>query len=229
MSQVPVITIDGPVSSGKGTIAGALAKQLGWHLLDSGAIYRVLGLYAYQQGVSLQEEEVLLPLAEQLPVTFMQNEQGGVDVWLEDAEVSREIREERVGELASQVAVLPAVRQALLKRQQDFAQLPGLVADGRDMGTVVFPQAPLKIFLTASAEERARRRFHQMREKGFDANLATLVEEIQARDERDMQRAVAPLKPAEDAFVVDSTHMGIEEVVAHLMQLAADVGLTKHQ
>ncbi len=229
MSQVPVITIDGPVSSGKGTIAGALAKQLGWHLLDSGAIYRVLGLYAHQQGVSLQEEVALLPLAEQLPVTFMQNEQGGVDVWLEDAEVSREIREERVGELASQVAVLPAVRQALLKRQQDFAQLPGLVADGRDMGTVVFPQAPLKIFLTASAEERARRRFHQMREKGFDANLATLVEEIQARDERDMQRAVAPLKPAEDAFVVDSTHMGIEEVVAHLMQLAADVGLTKHQ
>ncbi|HLR17116.1 MAG TPA: (d)CMP kinase [Alcanivoracaceae bacterium] len=225
MSTIPVITIDGPVSSGKGTIASALATQLHWHLLDSGAIYRVLGLYAQQQGVALDDAEALLPLAENLPVEFKQNAQGGVDVWLAEQEVSNTIREEKVGELASQVAVLPTVRQALLKRQQDFAQTPGLVADGRDMGTVVFPQAPLKIFLTASAEERARRRFQQLQEKGFPANLEALIEEIRARDERDMGRSVAPLKPAEDAVVIDSTEMGIEEVVNTILEHANSRGL----
>lgn len=226
MSTAPVITIDGPVSSGKGTIAGALAKALQWHLLDSGAIYRVLGLYAQQQGVPLNDEAALLPLAEQLPVVFQQNDHGSVDVWLAEEEVSRIIRAEKVGELASQVAVLPAVRQALLERQQAFATAPGLVADGRDMGTVVFPQAPLKIFLTASAEERAQRRYKQMQEKGFTADLDALIEDIRARDERDMQRSVAPLKPAEDAVIVDSTHMGIEEVVASILDYAAGRQLT---
>lgn len=223
--MIPIITIDGPVSSGKGTIAGALAKALGWHLLDSGAIYRVLGLYAQQQGVSLNDAAALLPLAEQLPVQFKQNAQGGVDVWLNDKEVGNTIRAEAVGELASQVAVLPSVRQALLERQQAFAQAPGLVADGRDMGTVVFPQAQLKIFLTASAEERAQRRYKQMLEKGFAANLAALIEDIRARDERDMQRSVAPLKPAEDAVVVDSTHMGITDVVQAILAHAQGRGL----
>lgn len=226
MSTAPVITIDGPVSSGKGTIAGALAKALQWHLLDSGAIYRVLGLYAQQQGVPLNDEAALLPLAEQLPVVFQQNDHGSVDVWLAEEEVSRIIRAEKVGELASQVAVLPAVRQALLERQQAFATTPGLVADGRDMGTVVFPQAPLKIFLTASAEERAQRRYKQMQEKGFTADLDALIEDIRARDERDTQRSVAPLKPAEDAVIVDSTHMGIAEVVASILDYAAGRQLT---
>lgn len=220
MSQVPVITIDGPVSSGKGTIAGAVAKKLGWHLLDSGALYRVLGYHAQQQEVALNDEAALIPLANNLPVEFQQNANGGVDVWLDGEEVSRTIREEKVGELASQVAVIPAVRQALLQRQQDFAQTPGLVADGRDMGTVVFTQAPLKIFLTASAEERANRRFKQLQEKGFTADYASLVKEIQARDERDMQRSVAPLKPADDALVVDSTNMSIDEVVNHIVAQA---------
>jgi|SRR5699024_975718 len=225
--MTPIITIDGPVSSGKGTIAGALAKAMGWHLLDSGAIYRVLGFYAQQQGISLSDEAALLPLAEQLPVVFKQNEQGGVNVWLEDAEVGNTIRAEAVGELASQVAVLPAVRQALLARQQAFAQAPGLVADGRDMGTVVFPNAPLKIFLTASAEERAQRRYKQMQEKGFAANLAALIDDIRARDERDMQRSVAPLKPAADAVVIDSTHMGIAEVVNTILGHAQERHLYK--
>src|SRR5699024_2797281 len=149
-----------------------------------------------------------------------QNTSGGVDVWLAGEEVSRTIRQETVGELASQVAVIPAVREALLKRQQDFAQAPGLVADGRDMGTVVFTDAPLKIFLTATAEERAKRRFEQLREKGFNANLPHLIEEIRARDERDTQRAIAPLKPADDAVVVDSTSMSVTEVVNHILDEA---------
>ncbi|MEY1662160.1 (d)CMP kinase [Isoalcanivorax beigongshangi] len=218
--SVPVLTIDGPVSSGKGTIARRVAAELGWQLLDSGAIYRALGLYARAQGVALNDETALVPLAERLPVRFC--EQGGdTAVWLDGADVSRELRDEKTGELASQVAVLPAVRAALLARQQGFAEAPGLVADGRDMGTVVFPDAPLKIYLTASAEERARRRHNQLSEKGFGANLATLIEDIRARDERDMQRAVAPLKPAADALTIDSTHLGIAEVVSRILEAAA--------
>lgn len=220
MSQVPVITIDGPVSSGKGTVAAAVAKALGWHLLDSGAIYRVLGYYAQSQNVALDDAKALVKLAKNLPLAFQQNAAGEVQVFLAGEDVGRTIRQESVGELASQVAVIPAVREALLQRQQDFAQLPGLVADGRDMATVVFQQAPLKIYLTASAEERAKRRYQQLSEKGFSANLSHLIEEIRARDERDTQRTVAPLKPAADAIVIDSTAMSVADVVNQILNEA---------
>lgn len=220
MSQVPVITIDGPVSSGKGTVAAAVAKALGWHLLDSGAIYRVLGYYAQSENVALDDAKALVKLAKNLPLAFQQNAAGEVQVFLAGEDVGRTIRQESVGELASQVAVIPAVREALLQRQQDFAQLPGLVADGRDMATVVFQQAPLKIYLTASAEERAKRRYQQLSEKGFSANLSHLIEEIRARDERDTQRTVAPLKPAADAIVIDSTAMSVADVVNQILNEA---------
>lgn len=219
--MIPVITIDGPVSSGKGTVARRVAARLGWHLLDSGALYRVLGLYAERRGVDLDNEMQLVDLAERLPVSF--KEQGeDTAVILDGEDVGALIREERVGELASRVAVLQPVRDALFARQRAFALAPGLVADGRDMGTVVFRDAPLKIYLTASAEERARRRFAQLKEKGFDATLATLIEDIRTRDDRDMNRDVAPLKPADDATVVDSTDMTVDQVVDRILKEAAD-------
>ena len=218
--SAPVLTIDGPVSSGKGTIARLVAAKLGWHLLDSGALYRVLGYHAQQQGVALDDEPALVALAKALPVVF--EEQGDdTAVILAGEDVSRVIRQESVGELASQVAVLQPVRDALLARQRDFSQAPGLVADGRDMGTVVFTDAPLKIYLTASAEERARRRFEQLKQKGFGATLATLIEDIRTRDDRDMNRAVAPLRPAEDAVEIDSTSLSIDDVVNRILNEAA--------
>ncbi|KAF0806827.1 cytidylate kinase [Alcanivorax xiamenensis] len=218
--MIPIIAIDGPVSSGKGTVARRVASALGWHLLDSGALYRVLGLYAQRLGVALDNKLALVDLAENLPVRFV--EQGGdTRVVLEETDVSEAIRQESVGELASQVAVLQPVRDALFARQRAFAQPPGLVADGRDMGTVVFRDAPLKIYLTASAEERARRRYNQLKEKGFDATLAALVEDIRTRDERDMNRSVAPLKPAEDALELDSTDLTVDQVVARILDEAA--------
>ncbi|MFP1684496.1 (d)CMP kinase [Alloalcanivorax sp. C16-1] len=223
--MIPVITIDGPVSSGKGTVARQVATGLGWHLLDSGALYRVLGLHAERRGVALDDEMRLVDLAEQLPVEFREGE-GDTAVLLEGEDVGQIIREERVGELASQVAVLQPVRDALFARQRAFAQRPGLVADGRDMGTVVFRDAPLKVFLTASAEERARRRLGQLKEKGFDANLATLIEDIRTRDERDMQRAVAPLKPAPDAVEIDSTELSVDQVVERILDEAGARSLT---
>lgn len=211
-----VVTIDGPVSSGKGTIARLIAAKLGWHLLDSGALYRVLGYYAQKLQVALDDEATLVQLAKSLPVRFVE-QQGEVRVILDNEDVSRIIRHESVGELASQVAVLQPVRDALLARQRAFAEPPGLVADGRDMGTVVFTDAPLKIYLTASAEERARRRFEQLKEKGFNATLATLVEDIRIRDERDMNRDVAPLCPAPDAVTIDSTSLSIDQVVDRIL------------
>lgn len=217
--NVPVITIDGPVSSGKGTVAREVAVRLGWHLLDSGALYRVLGFHADKTGVSLDDERALVSLAENLPVRFVEQE-GDTRVVLDGEDVSNTIRTEQVGELASKVAVFQPVRDALLGRQQTFAQPPGLVADGRDMGTVVFTAAPLKIFLTASAEERARRRYNQLKEKGFGATLAALVEDIRSRDERDMNRDVAPLRPADDALVVDSTSLTVTEVVDRILDEA---------
>lgn len=216
---VPIITIDGPVSSGKGTVARIVAQQLGWHLLDSGALYRVLGLYAVERGVSLDDGAALIPLAEALPVRFLE-EDGDTRVMLEGEDVGHRIRAEEVGELASRVAVHQPVRRALLNRQQAFVEPPGLVADGRDMGTIVFTTAPLKIFLTASAEERARRRYNQLKEKGFGATLAALVEDIRNRDERDMNREVAPLRPADDAVVVDSTDLSVDEVVNRILDEA---------
>ncbi|KGD64022.1 cytidylate kinase [Alcanivorax nanhaiticus] len=220
MTETAVLTIDGPVSSGKGTVARLVAARLGWHLLDSGALYRVLGYYARNQGVALDDEAALVSLAKALPVRFVES-QGETAVILDGEDVSNIIRQESVGELASQVAVLQPVRDALLARQQAFAESPGLVADGRDMGTVVFTDAPLKIYLTASAEERARRRFEQLKEKGFGATLATLVEDIRTRDDRDMNREVAPLRPADDAVVIDSTTLSVDDVVNRILDEAA--------
>ncbi|MBD3645661.1 (d)CMP kinase [Alcanivorax sp.] len=215
-----VLTIDGPVSSGKGTVARLVAARLGWHLLDSGALYRVLGYHARNQGVALDDEAALVAMAQSLPVRFVE-QQGDTAVILDGEDVSNIIRQESVGELASQVAVLQPVRDALLARQRAFAEAPGLVADGRDMGTVVFTSAPLKIYLTASAEERARRRFEQLKEKGFGATLATLVEDIRTRDDRDMNREVAPLCPADDAVVIDSTTLSVDDVVDRILDEAA--------
>ena len=214
-----VITIDGPSGSGKGTIAGLLAKQLGWNLLDSGALYRLLAFAARNHGVDLTNEEALKLLAAHLDVQFIAAEAGqGQKIILEGEEVTDAIRNEYVGAGASQVASLPAVREALLQRQRAFREMPGLVADGRDMGTVVFPEAPLKVFLTASAEERAQRRYLQLKAKGDDVNLASLLEEIQARD---TQRAVAPLKPAVDAIQLDSTELSIEQVMERVLSEVA--------
>ena len=213
MSNVPVIAIDGPSGSGKGTLCQTLARHFGWHLLDSGALYRLTGMAADRHGIALDDELAVAELAKNLDVQFVPGESGEpTSVLLEGDDVSGELRTEKTGLLASKVAVLGAVRSALLQRQRDFAQTPGLVADGRDMGTVVFTDAPLKIFLTASAEERAERRYKQLKSKGDNVNLATLLLEIQARDKRDSERELAPLKPADDAVQIDSSGLGIEEV-----------------
>lgn len=218
--KVPVITIDGPSGSGKGTVARLIATRLGWHLLDSGALYRVLGLYAQRQGVALDDEERLGLLARELPVTFVVDANMDQRILLAGEDVSLAIRTEEAGSAASQVAALPVVRAGLLERQREFRQPPGLVADGRDMGTVVFSDAPVKIFLVASVEERARRRHKQLIEQGLDGNLLTLLRDIAERDRRDATRAVAPLKPADDAVTVDSTGLGIEAVVERVLQIA---------
>jgi len=212
MKKVPVLTIDGPGGAGKGTICQLVAKQLGWHLLDSGALYRLTALAASKHGVALDNEASVAVLAKHLDVQFVPGE-GLVSTILEGEDVSRAIRTEEVGSMASQVAALPEVRQALLERQRDFAQSPGVVADGRDMGTVVFPEAPVKIYLTASAEERAKRRYLQLVEKGVEADIEAILADIQARDDRDMNREVAPLRPAEDALIVESTNMSIDQVL----------------
>ncbi len=221
-TQAPVIAIDGPGGSGKGTIAGLLARQLGWNLLDSGALYRLLAFAARNHGVDLTNEEALKVLAAHLDVQFAVAAPGQEQhIILEGEEVTQAIRNEQIGAAASQVAALPAVRDALLQRQRAFQENPGLVADGRDMGTVVFPDAPLKIFLTASAEERARRRYMQLKAKGDDVSLASLLDEIRERDERDTQRAVAPLKPAHDAIMLDSTVLSIEQVLEKILSEVA--------
>lgn len=217
--MVPVMTIDGPSGAGKGTLCQLLAEKLGWHLLDSGAIYRVLALAALHHDVELDAEATLVPLAANLDVQF-QVEGEQVKVVLEGEDVSRTIRSQEVSDAASKIAVFPRVREALLRRQRAFRQAPGLIADGRDMGTVVFPEAEVKIFLDASAEERAERRYKQLQDKGFDVNFERLLTEIRERDDRDRNRAVAPLKPAEDALVVDSTSMTIDEVLVTVLVYA---------
>ena len=204
----PVITIDGPSASGKGTVAERVAAMLGFHFLDSGALYRLTALSAMKNGVALDDEVRVADLAAALPATFRDGA-----VWLDDENVSDAIRAETVGEGASKVAALPAVRAALLDRQRAYRQAPGLVADGRDMGTVIFPDAVAKVFLTASAEARAERRYKQLIGKGNSASLAALVADMQARDARDTARLVAPLKPAPDALFLDTTSMDVESAV----------------
>jgi len=205
---MPVITVDGPSGSGKGTVCRLLAEKFGWEVLDSGAIYRVLALAAIHHQIALDNEEALVPLAANLDVQFVVDAAGSANkIILEGEEVTTTIRTENVGAAASKVAALPRVREALLRRQRAFRTEKGLIADGRDMGTVIFPNAELKIFLTASAEERANRRFNELKERGLDVTLSGLLADIKARDERDTNRAVAPLVPAEDAVVIDTTEL----------------------
>jgi len=219
----PVVTIDGPSGSGKGTAAQILAGRLGWHYLDSGALYRVLGLTAQRRGLALDDEPALCRLAEAIRIDFQPQPDGTpARVSVDGEDVGRELRTEATGELASRVAALPDVRASLLRKQRDFRQFPGLVTDGRDMGTTVFPDAILKVFLTASAEVRAERRYKQLKEKGFDANLSAILGEIHHRDRRDTERSVSPLKPADDAWILDGSALSIDEVVVSVSRRLAE-------
>ncbi len=224
--DIPVIAIDGPSGSGKGTLAALLANRLGWHLLDSGALYRLVAVAAMDRGLAADDEASLGPLAGSLDAEFAATEDG-MRVLLDGVDISRRLRLEEVSALSSRLAVLPAVRASLVRLQRSFRRPPGLVADGRDMGTVIFPDAPLKIFLTASAEARAERRHKQLKEKGENVNLSRLFQEIKRRDERDRSRAESPLLAAPDAHRIDSTELSIDEVLQKILQLAEKTGLIR--
>lgn len=212
---VPVVTIDGPTASGKGAVAQGVARRLGWHYLDSGALYRLVALQALGSGVALDDEPALAGLANGLPAQF-----EGETILLAGQDVSLAIREPVVGDTASRIAVFPAVREALLARQRAFRRAPGLVADGRDMASIVFTDAPLKVFLTAAVATRARRRHKQLIEKGFSTKLTDLQKDLERRDERDENREVAPLKPLEESVIIDSSEMDLESVIAAVVKLA---------
>jgi cytidylate kinase len=221
-ADVPVIAIDGPSGSGKGTIARRVAQALGMNLLDSGALYRLVALAADRRGAADAEPKDLADIAAGMDIRFSADEEGDEQVWLDGEEVSGELRTEECGRMASRVAAIPAVREALLALQKGFREPPGLVADGRDMGTTVFPDAALKIFLTASAEERAKRRHKQLNDKGIDVSLAALSRDIEDRDRRDSERSVAPLRPAEDARLLDSSNLTINEVTQFILNWVRD-------
>jgi cytidylate kinase len=224
--RVPVLAVDGPSGSGKGTVARRIAERVGWHYLDSGALYRLVALAALEQGVDSGDTGALARVAATMPVAF-----GGhgddEQVLLDGADVTLALRGEACGEAASKLAALPEVRAALLDRQRAFAEPPGLVADGRDMGTVVFPAAKVKVFLTASPAERARRRHKQLKQKGIDVSLRDLSRDIELRDQRDANRATAPLRPAEDARVIDSTNLTVDDVVATILAWLAACGVVE--
>jgi CMP/dCMP kinase len=217
MQHIPVVTVDGPSGAGKGTISHLLAKHKDWHFLDSGAIYRVLAVAALHHGMEPEDEDAIVPLATGLDVSFEFSSEGTQQIILEGEDVTSTIRTEEVGAVASKVASLPRVREALLRRQRGFQLEPGLVADGRDMGTVVFPNANAKTFFTAPSEARAERRQLQLQNKGHDVSISRLLADIEARDDRDKNRSVAPLVPAEDAFVIDSTSLTIEQVMVEVI------------
>jgi len=223
VETTPVIAIDGPSGSGKGTIARRVAEDLGWHLLDSGALYRLVALAASREGVALDDTEGLAALAGSLDVRFGSAADGDEQIWLEGELVTDAIRTEEAGAGASTVAAIQSVRDALLQRQRAFRQPPGLVADGRDMGTQVFVDAPLKVFLTATPEERAKRRHKQLNDKGIDVSLAALSRDIEDRDRRDSERSVAPLRPAEDARILDSSGRSIEDVTKIVLKWASEL------
>jgi cytidylate kinase len=215
---IPVITVDGPTASGKGTVAHRVAEHLGFHYLDSGALYRLTALSALRLQVPLNDEHALAKLAEKLPCRFV-----GDQVWLANENVSSAIRAEEVGNMASKIAALPTVRHALVGLQLAFRTTPGLVADGRDMGTVIFPHATLKVFLTASVEARAERRYKQLIEKGFSASMEDLLKDLRERDARDSNRAIAPLKPAEGAYMLDTSDMTADQAVEQVLQWYAAI------
>ena len=225
-SIVPVICLDGPSGVGKGTACLAVAKQLGWHILDSGSLYRITALQVARHfpddEVGSLKDNQLADIITNLEISYVEKNNQLV-ILLGDEDISEAIRVEEIGEKASQIAVIPAVRAALLERQRDFLQPPGLVADGRDMGTVVFPESPLKFYLTATAEERAQRRYKQLKDKGIDVNLSSLVEDLRQRDERDMNRDAAPLKPASDAIIIDTSSLNVEQVTNEVMQRVVQV------